>query len=148
VLPPGKALVMCPTKVLLADFAVIDIRTRKFNSKTLGDRVSFSMTIFDNLGFMKDETAFAIFMESECDTFFALMEKCRFEMASITKRYTDSWIEVPVWLIAGSEEQEYAHVNQGGAGQGGTKRDADLWIEVPVWLIAGSEEHENAHENQ
>jgi hypothetical protein len=33
-------------------------------------------------------------------------------MAAIPKRDADSWIEVPVWLIAGSEEHENAYENQ------------------------------------
>ena len=100
------------------------------------------MTIFDDLSLKKVETAFAIFIESECDAIFALMENCAslvvIVFSAIPKGDADSWIEVPVWLTAGSEEHTNAHVNQGGAGQGGTKRNADSWIEVPVWLIAGS----------
>ena len=68
-----KALAKYPVKVLFADFPVIDIRTRKFNSKESSDEVSFSMTIFKDLGLMKVETSFAIFIESECVAFFALM---------------------------------------------------------------------------
>ena len=85
------------------------------------------MTIFNDLELMKVETVSAIIIESECDVFFALMERFRFSV--ISKRDADSWIEVPVCLIAGSEEHENAHVIQGRTGQGG---DADSWIEVPV----------------
>ena len=109
-MPSPKALVKCSVKVLLADFPVIEIRTRKFKSKALIDGISFSMTIFNDLELMKVETVFAIIIESECDVFFALMEKFRFSI--ISKRDADSWIEVPVCLIAGSEEHENAHENQ------------------------------------